>query len=177
MAYDLKRKLIVRGLVKVENSGFSNLVLSSVIDGSGLTPQDKAFASKVFYGTIERKLTLNYILQQFITKPLKKLDKEVLAIMQSALYQVLYMNSVPRHAAINQAVELCSSFRKTSAKGLVNAVLRKAADFDIAGAEFTCEEERISVLYSVSREIVSIVMKDYPDTLWGRYWSCIYSQR
>jgi len=164
MAYDLKRKLIVQGLVKVENSGFSNLVLSSVIDGSGLTPQDKAFASKVFYGTIERKLTLNYILQQFITKPLKKLDKEVLAIMQSALYQVLYMNSVPRHAAINQAVELCSSFRKTSAKGLVNAVLRKAADFDIAGAEFTCEEERISVLYSVSREIVSIVMKDYPDT-------------
>ena len=76
---DLKRKLIVQGLLRVENSGFSNLVLPSLIENENLSPQDKAFVSKVFYGTIERKITLNYILQRFISKPLKKLDKEVLA--------------------------------------------------------------------------------------------------
>ena len=143
---DLKRKLVVQGLLRVENSGFSNLVLSSLINDGSLSRQDKAFVSKVFYGTIERKITLNYILQRFISKPLKKLDKEVLAIMQSALYQMLYMNSVPSHAAINQAVSLCPSFRKTSAKGLVNAVLRKADGFDISTADFTDEKERIWVI-------------------------------
>lgn len=160
---DLKRKLIVQGLLKVENSGFSNLVLSSLIDGDDLSSIDKAFVSKVFYGTIERKITLNYILQRFISKPLKKLDKEVLAIMQSALYQMLYMNSVPSHAAINQAVSLCPVFKKTSAKGLVNAVLRKADGFDISVADFADEKERICVTYSISGEIADIIMKDWPD--------------
>ena len=163
MAQDLNRKLVVDGLLKVEKSGFSNLVLPSLLSDSRLSSQDKAFISKLFYGTIERKITLNYILQSFISKPLKKLDKEVLAIMQSGLYQILYMNSVPSFAAINQAVGLCSSFKKTSAKGLVNAVLRKAVNFDISGAEFATESERISVLYSISEEIAQIVMNDYPD--------------
>ena len=164
MAQDLNRKLVVDGLLKVEKSGFSNLVLPSLLSDSRLSPQDKAFISKLFYGTIERKITLNYILQSFISKPLKKLDKEVLAIMQSGLYQILYMNSVPSFAAINQAVGLCSSFKKTSAKGLVNAVLRKTVDFDISRAKFTSETEKMSILYSINREIVEIVMKDYPDS-------------
>ncbi|MBQ5324558.1 MAG: 16S rRNA (cytosine(967)-C(5))-methyltransferase RsmB, partial [Oscillospiraceae bacterium] len=163
MALDLKRKLIVQGLLRVENSGFSNLVLSSLIDSDELSPRDKAFVSKVFYGTIERKITLNYILQRFISKPLKKLDKEVLAIMQSALYQMLYMNSVPSHAAINQAVSLCPIFKKTSAKGLVNAVLRKADGYDLLSADFADEKERICVTYSISGEIADIIMNDYPE--------------
>ena len=164
MAQDLNRKLVVEGLLKVEKSGFSNLVLPSLLSDTRLSNQDKAFISNLFYGTIERKITLNYILSRFISKPLKKLDKEVVAIMQSGLYQILYMNSVPSFAAINQAVGLCSSFKKTSAKGLVNAVLRKAADFDLNTAKFSSETEKMSVLYSISEEIVGIVMGDYPDT-------------
>ena len=88
MAQDLNRKLVVEGLLKVEKSGFSNLVLPSLLKDCRLSSQDKAFISNLFYGTIERKITLNYILQSFISKPLKKLDKEVLAIMQSGLYQI-----------------------------------------------------------------------------------------
>ncbi len=164
MAQDLKRKLVIEGLLKVENSGFSNLVLSALMRGSDkLLPQERSFAAKVFYGTIERKITLNYILQQFIKKPLNKLDKEVLAILQSGLYQILYMNSVPTFAAINQAVSLCSVFKKTSAKGLVNAVLRKSANFDIKNAVFNSEKERICTIYSVSEQIAEVVMADYPN--------------
>lgn len=163
MSQDLNRKLVVEGLLKVEKSGFSNLVLPSLLSDSRLSGQDKGFISNLFYGTIERKITLDYILGRFISKPLKKLDREVLAIMESGLYQILYMNSVPSFAAINQAVSLCSSFKKTSAKGLVNAVLRKAAEYDINTASFFSEKERMSVLYSVSQEIVGIIMQDYPN--------------
>ncbi|MEG2928548.1 MAG: 16S rRNA (cytosine(967)-C(5))-methyltransferase RsmB [Oscillospiraceae bacterium] len=158
----MKRKLVVDGLIKMENSGFSNLVFSSILDSSQLTAQDKSFAAKMFYGSIERKLTLNYILQKFITKPLEKIDKEVLAILQSGLYQIKYMDAVPSHAAINQAVSLCPVFKKTSAKGLVNAVLRKAAAVELEKETFQNETQRLSVIYSISEEILKVIMRDYP---------------
>ena len=153
---DLSRKLVVDCLLKVEKSGFSNLVLTSVLDSHNLSGQDKAFIAKVFYGTVERKLTLNYILQKHLSKPLAKMDKEIVAIMQSGLYQILYMESVPAYAAINQAVGLCPVFKKTSAKGLVNAVLRKCRDFDMEKETFADEITALSVKYSVNTDIVKI---------------------
>lgn len=164
MSYDLTRRLAVEGLLKVENSSYSNLVFSSIAQNHPMTDAQRAFTAKLFYGTVERMITLNYILSRFVSKPLKKLDREVLAIMQSGLYQILYMDSVPVFAAVNQAVSLCSYFKKTSAKGLVNAVLRKAANFNLKNAEFKNDRERISVTYSVSGEIADILMRDYPDS-------------
>ncbi len=158
---DFARKLVVDCLLKVEKSGFSNLVLTSAMDSSNLSNQDKAFVTKLFYGTIERKLTLNYILQKHLSKPLSKMDKEVVAIMQSGLYQILYMESVPDYAAINQAVGLCPVFKKTSAKGLVNAVLRKCRGFDIEKETFTDKATELSVKYSVNTDIVKIIRRDY----------------
>lgn len=160
---DYARKLVVDCLLKVEKSGFSNLVLTSAIDSHKLSEQDKAFATKVFYGTVERKLTLNHILQKHLSKPLSKMDKEVVAIMQSGLYQILYMDSVPDYAAINQAVGLCPVFKKTSAKGLVNAVLRKCRGFDMEKETFKDKTTALSVKYSVNTDIVKIIMNDYGD--------------
>ena len=160
---DLSRKLVVDCLLKVEKSGFSNLVLSSELDSHSLSGQEKAFATKLFYGTVERKLTLDYILQKHLSKPLSKMDKEVKAILQSGLYQILYMENVPDYAAINQAVGLCPVFKKTSAKGLVNAVLRKCIGFDINKETFKDKTTEFSVKYSVNTDIVKIISKDYPD--------------
>ena len=161
---DTARKLVVDCLLKVESSGFSNLVLLSEIDNHSLTNQDKAFATKLFYGTVERKLTLNYILQKQLSKPIAKMDKEIVAILQSGLYQLLYMQSVPAYAAINQAVGLCPVFKKTSAKGLVNAVLRKCQKFDIDKETFKDKLTELSVKYSVNTDIVKIILRDYPDS-------------
>ncbi|MBQ7816975.1 MAG: hypothetical protein IJ339_06445, partial [Oscillospiraceae bacterium] len=161
---DTARKLVVDCLLKVESSGFSNLVLLSEIDNHSLTNQDKAFATKLFYGTVERKLTINYILQKQLSKPIAKMDKEIVAILQSGLYQLLYMQSVPAYAAINQAVGLCPVFKKTSAKGLANAVLRKCQKFDIDKEIFKDKLTELSVKYSVNTDIVKIILRDYPDS-------------
>ena len=160
---DLTRKLVVDCLLKVEASGFSNLVLTSAIDSHKLSAQDKAFATKLFYGTVERKLTLNYILQKQLSKPVAKMDREVVAILQSGLYQLMYMKSVPAYAAINQAVGLCPVFKKTSAKGLVNAVLRKCQKFDINSEKFADRLTELSVKYSVDTDIINIILRDYPE--------------
>lgn len=157
------RKIVVDCLLKVQASGFSNLVLTSAMDSSNLNQQDKAFATKLFYGTVERRLTLDYILQKQLSKPLAKMDREIVAILQSGLYQLLYMQSVPAYAAINQAVGLCPAFKKTSAKGLVNAVLRRCRDFDMEKEKFADKVTEYSVKYSLDTDIVKIVMNDYSD--------------
>ena len=156
------RIVAVEALVKQEQNGYSNLVLDSVLKKSELEPREKAFASAVFYGVLERIFTLDWMLQQCIKQPLSKLDAPIRAILRAGLYQAVYMESVPVRAAVNESVQLVRVFRKTSASGLVNAVLRKAITKNPQEASFASESERISVLFSVSQPIAEHFLTYYP---------------
>ena len=161
---DKPRKIAVQALQKCENDGYSNLVLNHMLERSTLSPRDKGFVSIIVYGTIERKMLIDFILQKFIAKPLKKLDAPVRAILRSGLYQCLFLTSVPNSASINEAVELTKSFGKTSAGGMVNAVLRKASQVDVKTLKFDTQVQRTSVLYNLSEPVAVLIMKYYPDT-------------
>lgn len=73
MAKDFRRLAVVKGLEKVSQSGFSNLVLPSLLEEGNLQEKDKNFVTAVFYGTLEHKITLDYILQKYISKPISKI--------------------------------------------------------------------------------------------------------
>ncbi len=111
-------------LMKMEKSAYSNIALSSALNSSTLSQQDKRLVSRLFYGVIERKITLDYIVSRYSKKPAEKLDREVLIILRMGLYQLLYMDKTPDNAAVNGSVELVKANRKSSASGFVNAVLR-----------------------------------------------------
>ena len=111
-------------LVKMEKSAYSNIALSSALNSSELSAQNKRLVSRLFYGVIERKLTLDHIISKYSKKPPNKLDIEVLIVLRMGLYQVLYMDKIPDNAAVNDSVELVKANRKSSASGFVNAVLR-----------------------------------------------------
>ena len=66
MAKDFRRLAVVKGLEKVSQSGFSNLVLPSLLEDRNLQEKDRNFVTAVFYGTLEHKITLDYILQKYI---------------------------------------------------------------------------------------------------------------
>lgn len=156
------RMVAAKALIRQEANGYANLVWNAALQQNPLPAREAAFAAAVFYGTTERLLTLDFILQQFIKKPLSALDKEVRAILRSGLYQAKYMDAVPVRAAVAEAVELTRAFRKASACGMVNAVLRKAADFSEQSACFATPVQRLSVLYSVSPSIAAYVASQYP---------------
>ena len=158
---DNPRRTAVLALVKQEKSGYANLVLSQVLQNFTGTPRERAFVSAVFYGTIERQITLDTLLQPMLTKPLAKLDAEVRAILRAGLYQANYMSSVPPSAAVNESVALARALGKTSASGLVNAVLRKAIAADITQMPFANDTARLSALYSVSTPIVDVFQSAY----------------
>ena len=80
------RYLAVEALVRQEQNGYSNLVLDAMLRRSGLEPREKAFASAVFYGVLERQFTLDWMLAQCLRQPLAKLDAPVRAILEREDY-------------------------------------------------------------------------------------------
>lgn len=154
------RAIAVEALIKQENDGYANLVLDSVLKNAELSASDKAFASAVFYGTIERRNTLDYCLECFLKGSVNKLDAAVRTILRSGLYQQRYMQ-VPASAAVNESVKLTRVFKKSSAGGLVNAVLRRAGGVDLSAAHFKSDIHRLSILYSVSTSVAELLLDQY----------------
>jgi 16S rRNA (cytosine967-C5)-methyltransferase len=151
------RETAVKALIKLEKSGgFSDTVLSETLETAQLDGINRRFCTNLFYGVIERKLTLDNIIGGYSKIPLKKLDTEVLNILRAGIYQLLYMESVPDNAAVDESVKLCVSFRKTSGKGFVNALLRQ---FLRDGKRV--KDNDISVKYSINPEIYESFKSDY----------------
>ena len=160
------RAAAVAALVRQEQDGFSNLVLDAELRRQKLEGRDKAFASAIFYTVLEHRGTLDYILEQFLPKGLAKLDAPVREILRAALAQARYMQ-VPASAAVNEAVKLTRTFKKSSASGLVNAVLRKACGYNLDAAVFKDEIQRLMVLGSAGRDVAEFLHKNYPDEALG----------
>jgi 16S rRNA (cytosine967-C5)-methyltransferase len=87
--------------------------------------RDRRFVFEIVYGVVRRRLTLDHILGQFVDDPQVLENPYVLRILEIGAYQILYMDRVPDHACVNEAVNLTRTNRKTEhCAGLVNATLR-----------------------------------------------------
>ncbi len=155
------RAAAVAALVRQEQDGFSNLVLDAELRRQKLEGRDKAFAGAIFYTVLEHRGTLDFILEQFLPKGLAKLDAPVREILRAALAQARYMQ-VPVSAAVNEAVKLTRTFKKSSASGLVNAVLRKACSYDLRN----CRLQRSGAPHGAwlcRQDVAEFLHKNYPD--------------
>ena len=86
--------------------------------------RDQALAADLVIGTLRWQRQIDYLIEHFAKRPLIKLDFEVLQILRLGVYQLLHLDRIPAAAAVNDAVAMTRRARKTSAAGLVNAVLR-----------------------------------------------------
>jgi len=106
-----------------ESGAFADRALHA--EAAGLDARDRALAMTLAYGTVQRCRTLDHVLAQLSSRPLAKLDPEVLAALRLGLFQLLYLDGVAEHAAVNESVELVKRSGRGGAQ-LVNAVLRRA---------------------------------------------------
>jgi len=112
-------------LVRVEReSSYASELLHSKTYEDLSTP-DHALATELVLGVLRWRSVLDVNVSQASSQPLKKLDLEVLIALRLAIYQFLYLDRVPRRAALHESVELVKRARKRSAAPFVNAVLRK----------------------------------------------------
>lgn len=155
------RKTAAVALTRVdENNAYSNIVLSDVLKKAELSKEDTALASALFYGTLDRKITVDYYLSKFIKTPLKKIPPFSLAVLRSAVYQIKYMTRIPQSAAVNEAVKLVKNSKENRMSGLTNAVLRNIIRNDIKLPD-GCGLNSLSVRYSCPEWIVKSFIDDY----------------
>ncbi len=159
---DSARSLAARCLMDAEKGGYSNLIVKRRVTQSPLDSRERAFCSALFYGTLSRQVTLDYILDPLLRGGIEKCDAEIRAALRLGLYSALYMDSVPQSAAVNESVQLAKYFKKSSAAGLCNAVLRKACAFEPARlADIKDDAKRLSVMYSVCEPLAKMTVSQY----------------
>ncbi|REK76393.1 16S rRNA (cytosine(967)-C(5))-methyltransferase RsmB [Paenibacillus paeoniae] len=119
------RELALNILVKVADSGaYSNIQLNRSLQESGMSRQDAGLATELVYGTISRQATLDHWLSKFVSKGLHKLDTWVHQLLRLSAYQMLFLDRIPTHAAVNEAVTIAKRRGHSGISGMVNGVLR-----------------------------------------------------
>ena len=142
------------------NQAYSNIALNKHLKGSQLSAADKALVTEIVYGTVARKLTLEWYLSHFI-EDRDKLDNWIYILLLMSAYQLRYLDKIPNHAVVNEAVEL-AKVRKKGSEKLVNAVLRcilREGWPDIATIKR--KNKRDSIAYSLPVWLVSKLKEEY----------------
>ena len=122
------RETAVQALLRqsTENA-YSNLVIDALATKNRLDARDAAFAAALFYGTLERRLTIDHILKQYSARPLTALSPQVRETLRAGVCQLVWMDGVDDYAAVNESVNLVKALGQAKASGFVNGVLAKFA--------------------------------------------------
>ena len=156
------RRLAVKALIHQEQAGYANLVLDAELKKCDppMNTRDAAFAARIFYTTLERLPLLDYTIDRYTKKPVAKLDAPVRAVLRSGLAQAKYMQ-VPMSAAVNESVRLTKVLGKSSAAGMVNAVLRKAVVTEVHEDDFAAPLQRLGTYYCLSPAVAKLLYNQY----------------
>ncbi len=120
------RETVLKVLVKVgEDHSYVNLLLPSYLQG--LYPPERALATKLAYGTIQRLNTLDWILKLFLKKPIDKLTPWIRNNLRCAVYQLIYLDHIPSSLVVDIAVRLAYRYGHRGVASLVNGVLRNVS--------------------------------------------------
>jgi len=109
-----------------EDDAYADRVLRSAAEG--LDGRDRALAQRLAFGTVQRVRTLDHAIETLGRRPVRKLDPPVRAALRLGAYQLGYAEGIPRHAAVNESVELVRMARLERAVAFTNAVMRRLAD-------------------------------------------------
>lgn len=112
-------------LLAVERGAWSAEAITS--RSTQLTSRDAGLASDIAFGVLRRRGQLDAIISRYSAKPLERLDTPVRVAIEMGLYQMLFLDRVPDHAAVSDSVELVRRAGKSSAASMVNAILRRAS--------------------------------------------------
>ena len=141
-----------------KDGAWSNGVLKEYILRDRLDSRDAALATRLCYGVLQNRMKLDFYLKQLLTGKIKDLHPVVHDILHLGLYQLQELDKVPASAAVNESVALAKKYCKKQryAPGLVNAVLRKAAD----GMDGLKQPASWVDQYSHPQELVDLLIRD-----------------
>ena len=108
-----------------KQGGWSEGTLKKQIQLAKLDSRDAALATQLCFGVLQQRLLLDFYLKQYSKTPLNRLDNRVLQALRLGLYQLLFLERIPQHAAVDCSVNLTKRYsRNPKAAGMVNGILR-----------------------------------------------------
>lgn len=166
------REAAMQALLQMEeNEGYSNIVFDKTLRGAGLDHRESALAATLFYGVLEKRLVLDWLLQPFCKKPLGKLDLPVRETLRMAVYQIYFLDRVPDSAAVNEAVNWVKQHGYARASGFVNGLLRsllRGRDTRVLPSATDTSWQAKSLRYGIPEELLTFWDKNYGHALADR---------
>ncbi|WP_044895548.1 16S rRNA (cytosine(967)-C(5))-methyltransferase RsmB [Bacillus alveayuensis] len=156
------RTAALDGLLAIEkNQAYSHLLLHSLIEKNDIRPKDIGLLTELVYGTLQRKLTLDFYLSPFL-KGKKKIEDWVRLLLWMSLYQMVYLDRVPDRAVLFEAVEIAKSRGHKGIASFVNGILRNIQREGLPSIEDIEDDfERISIQSSTPIWLVRRFAEQY----------------
>ncbi len=160
---DKVRELALKILYKMDkDNSYSNILLNESFNKirkegnkNNLNNRDFAFVSEILYGVTTWKLTLDEIIKKYSKIKLNKLSLWILNILRLSIYQIVFLDKIPKSAAVNEGVNLAKKYGNKGSIGFTNAVLRKVTKKDYEEFFFIKDEnKRLSFCYSMPLWII-----------------------
>lgn len=123
-----EREVVLDMLLSLREGKLSHTILKDTLDSYlYLDKSSRGFITRLYEGTIEKRLYLDYIIDGYSKTPVKKMKPVIMLLLEISVYQLFFMDRVPDSAAINEAIKLAKKRGLTGLSGFVNGVLRNIA--------------------------------------------------
>ena len=153
------REIAMETLIEIlEHGQFSHIYLNAVLNKYAyLDKNERAFINRLVNGTVEYKLQLDFVIDEFSKTKVNKMKPIIRTIMRMGVYEIYYMDSVPDSATCNEYVKLAKKRGFAGLSGFVNGVLRNIS------REVNKDFTNPSIKYSMPQWIVDKWISDYGD--------------
>lgn len=127
MVYSMApRKLTIIVLDRIfRTDSYADRLLDASFAKYRLSGRDRALASEIVYGTLRWKKWLDYVLSRAYHKDWSNVPERIKYILETGLYQILFMDKIPEHAAVNESVKIATREKGKMWGGIVNGMLRE----------------------------------------------------
>lgn len=152
------RSLAFSSLLACEKCGrYTNLEIDSGLRNADLSSADKGLYTRLVYGVIERRITLDYIIDRYAKTP--DMEPAVRMALRMGIYQLAFMDRIPAHAAVSETVELMPRRSKGFVNAILRSFLRENCTYPLPNETDTAYY--LSVKYSFPEEICDLYLTDY----------------
>lgn len=160
---DKVRELSLKLLYKIDvEKAYSNILLSEVLKkNKSLNEKDIGLLFQLTYGVTTWRLTLDAIIKKYSKIKMKKISPWIINILRMGIYQIVFLDKIPKSAAVNESVNLAKRYGHQSSSSFVNAILRKVTKQDyIELDKLSNPIERISKITSTPEWLVKQLVKE-----------------
>ena len=162
---DKARELALKTLYKIDKEqAYSNIAQKAELkqNRTKLNEKDSGLISELVYGVTTWKLTIDEIIKKYSKIKLKKISPWIINILRMGTYQIIFLDKIPKSAAVNESVNLAKRYGHSSSSNFVNAILRKVEKNDYEELyKIENDVERISKTTSMPEWIVEELIENY----------------